>query len=365
MSITSSTLTDLAETLSAGSGSGADTVASWGKTEFETTQARWLPTGVRVTDGQAFTVFTEGNLDVGLGVPLEPRHLYWYRIGAAGSPRNLASNFETLTAQGSGELYLTIRPFGFYWDNPTGSYPAEVAAAEGLPTNLAAVTVAWKDDPEQAIEQLSSPGNLSSAAASAARSDLQSKKQLPEGFDHLHILGRSNTFSQWRGDERHGIHAQTSDEVGIVKVPLDIPLTDSTSIEFDWRYLSLPALGPETEVGFHDYVSLAVEFDNGQDITWFWSANLEAGLSFRCPLPWWDTRETHIVLQSGTPELGKWFSHQRPVKADYLNAVGGKAPERIVGVWFIINSVFGRQQAEAYFSDVVIRDGDESIAIFK
>ena len=40
----------------------------------------------------------------------------------------------------------------------------------------------------------------------------------------------------------------------IVKKPLDIPLTPNTQISFDWRYDAVPALGPETEQQFHDYV---------------------------------------------------------------------------------------------------------------
>jgi hypothetical protein len=35
----------------------------------------------------------------------------------------------------------------------------------------------------------------------------------------------------------------------------------------------------------HDYLSIAVEFDTGQDITYYWSSELPVGAGFRCPIP--------------------------------------------------------------------------------
>ena len=111
-------------------------------------------------------------------------------------------------------------------------------------------------------------------------------------------------------------------------------------------------------------MSIALEFDNGQDITWFWSKRLPAGEMFACPLPDWHERETHIVLQSGEDGLGEWHSHSRPVLADYQAAVGGEVPERIVGAWVIGVAVFGRQPAEAVFANARISDGERSQAVF-
>ena len=160
------------------------------------------------------------------------------------------------------------------------------------------------------------------------------------------------------------MHGKTSDDFGIIKKSLDIPLTADTRIQFDWKYQALPALASETDPASHDYMSIAVEFDNGHDITWMWSRDLAEESSFGCPLPEWIGRETHIVLQSGSQELGKWFSHDRPILADYKKAVPGEPPSRIVGVWIIGNAVFGRQPAEAYFANAVIRDGKTAVDVF-
>jgi hypothetical protein len=189
-------------------------------------------------------------------------------------------------------------------------------------------------------------------------------RELPAGFEYLPEFRDANVFERFADGERRGVHSISSAEAGIIRKPVDLPLTASTEIEFDWRYVALPALGPETDAGFHDYHSIAVEFDNGQDVTWFWSRELAPGTKFRCPLQGWKERETHIVLQSGAAGLGDWVTHRRPVLADYREAVGGEPPARIVAVWFIANSFFGKRPGEAYFANVRLRDGGRSVEVF-
>ena len=55
----------------------------------------------------------------------------------------------------------------------------------------------------------------------------------------------------------------------------------------------------------HDYMSIAVKFDDGKDLTFFWSRDLPVDTAFHCPLPGWKQREIHVVARSGTAELGK------------------------------------------------------------
>ena len=202
---------------------------------------------------------------------------------------------------------------------------------------------------------------LTVSAPALAASDA---RELPEGFEYLPEFAGANVFEAFSEGERRGVHSISTQEAGIIRKAVDLPLTATTEIEFDWRYVALPALGPETAAGFHDYHSIAVEFDNGQDVTWFWSRELAPGTQFRCPLPGWDERETHIVVTSGGGGLGDWATHRRAVLADYRSAVGGEAPARIVAVWFIANSFFGKQKGEAYFANVRLLDGGHSIDAF-
>jgi hypothetical protein len=190
------------------------------------------------------------------------------------------------------------------------------------------------------------------------------KRELPAGFAYLAEFAGANVFERWSDPTHRGVHSITSGDVGIIRKPIDLPLTATTELEFDWKYVALPALGPETDAATHDYHSVAVEFDNGQDLTWFWSRELAPGTKFRCPLPNWDQRETHMVLQSGRQGLGEWATHRRPIAEDYAEAVGGEKPARIVAVWFIANSYFGKQPGEAYFANVRLRDGDRVVEVF-
>ena len=336
-------------------------VAAFTRTHLTNALAGWVGTGLQVSKGQSMTLFGDGEIDAGIGVPLYARHALWYRIGTDGDAKNLASDADTVVAGTSGELSVAIRPLGVYWTNRRGTFDAALTAQEPVPVDLTIVSVAWQDKPAPGIRALYTAGIT---RATTALNNIGKAEQLPPGFEYLWYLGRSHVWQAWSDDTRKGIFAATSDDVGIVKKPLDIELTDDAEVSFYWHYASLPALGPETEAGFHDYLSVAIEFDNGQDITWMWAKHVESDTSFGCPLPWWDKRETHIVLQSGTEGLGEWHTHTRPIKADYLDAVGGESPKRIVGVWFIANSIFGRQPGEATFADVVIKSGETEVSVF-
>ena len=158
---------------------------------------------------------------------------------------------------------------------------------------------------------------------------------------------------------------KTNDDGGIIKKKLDIPLTKTTEIDFSWLYRKLPAIAPETTLPTHDYMSIAIEFDNGQDITWYWSHSLAPETFYRCPLAGWDKVETHIVVQSGQDGLGEWHQHKRNIYTDYSTSVGGEMPKKIVGVWFIGNSIFGRRGADAEFANISLQDGNTQINIFE
>ena len=64
-------------------------------------------------------------------------------------------------------------------------------------------------------------------------------------------------------------------------------MTSATTVSWDWKIDALPSTLAEHLPFTHDYLSLAMEFDNGRDLTWMWSAELPVGRAFRCPLPWW------------------------------------------------------------------------------
>ncbi len=337
-------------------------VTSWSTVHFATSHSGWQSTGLAVTRGQQVTVFGDGQVNAGMPFPLDPRHYMWGRIGANGQVFNLATDQYTFTAEESGLLYLAAKGTDFFWEDRRGTFPPADTRAPELPFGSTATAVAWRADAVESLQNLSQDPLDDFGQAHAV---IAQAPKLPEGFDYLWYLGRAQVFGAWEEDERKGIRGTTHYDFGIVKKPLDIPLTEDIEISFDWRYDALPAQGPETEAQFHDYLSIAVEFDNGQDITWMWSPHLQAGLSFRCPLPWWDQRETHIVLQSGDEGLGAWHSHTRSVAEDYRRSVNVDVPTRITGVWFINSGIFAKEKGDARFANVVITGNGGETAIFE
>jgi hypothetical protein len=71
----------------------------------------------------------------------------------------------------------------------------------------------------------------------------------------------------------------------ILKRPLDFPLDNTVRLDWSWRVKTLPSRLAENTLATHDYLSMAIEFDNGQDLTYLWSSCLPVGTSFRCPIP--------------------------------------------------------------------------------
>jgi hypothetical protein len=90
----------------------------------------------------------------------------------------------------------------------------------------------------------------------------------------------------------------------------------------------LPSAVAEDTFPTHDYLSVAVEFDNGQYITYFWSSELPLETTFRCPIPTWTARETHLVVRSGLDEHGKWLSEERDLFKQYAERIGGQCLKR-------------------------------------
>jgi len=78
------------------------------------------------------------------------------------------------------------------------------------------------------------------------------------------------------------------------------PLTETLRLRWRWRMDRLPGTRAEDTLLTHDYMSVAVEFDDGRDLSYHRSVTLPAETSYRCPLPHWRQREWHLVVRSGS-----------------------------------------------------------------
>ena len=174
---------------------------------------------------------------------------------------------------------------------------------------------------------------------------------------------RSFSRTEVYAPSERGITADVRETVGIVRRPAEAPLTPTLRLRWSWRIDALPSELPEDTALTHDYLSVALEFDDGQDLSWHWSCALPEGFAYRCPLDHWRHRETHVVVRSGTADLGRWVDEERLVLADHEVAIGGPAPARVVRAWLISVSFFQRGEGRAEFGRIELVDGDETTRV--
>ncbi len=181
----------------------------------------------------------------------------------------------------------------------------------------------------------------------------------PEHWAPHPVIGESAVYAATGG----GIGCITHGDAGIIRHPVDALLDASTRLRWRWQVDELPSLLPEDSLLTHDYLSIAVEFDDGRDLTYQWSSSLEPGLAYRCPLPFWHERETHVVIRSGSDQLGRWIDEERPVLADHAAAIGGRPPRSVVAVWLIANSTIQRRQGTCAYAGIELASDHEQIPL--
>ena len=130
-----------------------------------------------------------------------------------------------------------------------------------------------------------------------------------------------------------------------------------------WRMDRLPAKRAEDTLLTHDYMSVAVEFDDGRDLSYHWSVALPSETSYRCPLPHWRAREWHLVVRSGSAGLGEWHAEERVIARDRAGAIGGMTPREVVRVWLIVTCASGGGEARGSYADIELTDEDTAIRV--
>jgi hypothetical protein len=239
------------------------------------------------------------------------------------------------------------------------------------------LVVRWAADPLQSLKQLMALADVASLVASEV-DRLENGVKPPEGWDYLWFLGPSEMYSvgQQAPSKRPSIACHTHRDAAILHKDVSVPLTPETRLRWSWKVDALPCDKPENTLENHDYVSIAVEFDNGQDLTFFWSSQLPVDAGFRCPIPTWTARETHVVGRSGTADLGKWCDDERPVYSYYERFVGtigrpdGRPdprvmapPTKIVRVWLIANTMFHQNKATCEFGAIELVSGGTTLTV--
>lgn len=317
--------------------------------------AGWRSSGMTVLKDQSFTVFADGAVWIAkaLGVGVGPQTALWVRIGGQAPVRKVSGNATSFEAWSDGELEFCLKPPG-EWLDDGGRFDPAVPRA-GATGTISVVLAVWPGSAAAGVTAFERVTGLRELVSDAVPP--------PKGWSYLWRIGDGSIYRPHEYEGKPCIHVETKGDVGILQYPVDAPLDDDTTLEWRWRVDRLPSSLPEHIQPTHDYLSIAVEYENGQDLTYFWSAALPVDTVFQCPLMWWDKRETHWVVRSGPAELGTWVSETRRLKADYAQAIPGAMPMKIVRVWLIAVSVFQRGRGEATFADIALTSGGKRIQI--
>ena len=289
-------------------------------------EGAWRGSSLVVTAGERFAVSARGAiwLSKPLGVVMEPKSTLWVRIAGALAIAKPANNDHVFTAWADGEVELFLKGLS-EWASPDGDL---MSTRRAKTTGALRVRVARTDAP---------------ATASAA----------PDGWRYLWRLGDGTVYSGGDPDE---IRISTHGDVGILQTEVDHVLTPDTRLEWSWMVDDLPSRLPEDIQLTHDYLSVAVEFENGRDLTFMWSAGLPHDHVFDCPLNYWCDRETHWVVRTPRDGLGHWHDESRKLWAD-TQAAYGERPIRAVRLWLIANSIFQRNVGSALVRGLKLVEG--------
>lgn len=324
-------------------------------------EADWIDTGLALAPGQAFSLLASGMLYASrpLDVGVLPKSGLWFRLGTDSEIGKLPDNAVTLRSGARGGVLQLAGKLPGAFDDRHGRTQTEVGALK-FSGGFEVLVIQWREqDPRAALQ---AAAQAEPELFESALHGWDASAQPPAGWHYLWRLGQGGIYTpdaQAPGE----LCCHTQADVGILQFPVDHPLTEHSRVSWSWCVDQLPSTLPEHIEPTHDYLSLAVEFDNGLDLTWMWSCALPVGTIFQCPLAWWKERETHWVVRSGRRELGQWLDERRPIAADYRAAIGGELPRRIVGVWLIANSVFQRGEGRCRYRDIALEDAEGRLPI--
>ena len=282
---------------------------------------------------------------------LEPGFVFFARVnrGDQASPiHNIMQNTGTLSADCSGMLEVArsagefASPAGDLWVTEE-----QYLSAQG---QIQGIAIIWDEPANSGLHKLSAIGDVEGFL----KAELQRQRLLdnkPRGWQNFFQFGDGSIFLDTpTGD----IDCYTHKNVGILQYPVTgHPLRPGLTLNWTWLVDQLPSRYREDQLLNHDYLSIAVEFDDGQDITYMWSAQLPVGTVFRCPIPGWDQVETHVVQRSGIRQLGQELDEEVDLHSDYRRIVGGSA-RKVVKVWLIANSLFMRGHGRCAYRTIRI-----------
>lgn len=330
--------------------------------ELPATRPPWLPAGIRLAAGEECSYFAEGRVYANrfLDIFVDPAQQLWARVGTEGEIFRGTRNAHSFRAHRDGELF-----FGNYFPNDWADARGRRVQDDGIYADMSGgmriLVLRWAGSARDGLRALAAAGDHGGRVlAEIAR--ITQGDTTPPGWHYLWHVGPSEIYREQQLGAGSCIHCRTRGDVGILQKNVELPLDESTAISWRWRVERLPSTLREDSLPSHDYLSLAVEFDNGRDITYYWSSELPAGTGYDCPLPNWKGKEFHVVIRSGSAGLGEWQAERRNLHDDYRDYMGAP-PARVVRVWLIANSVFQRAEGVCDYAAITLhhRSGDVAL----
>jgi Protein of unknown function (DUF3047) len=330
---------------------GRDAIAQCWTVKVAANRPPWTSSGIELSAGDQISVFSVGRASIAdqPNVWVGSHFSLWMRIGPQGEIFRAPGRSHTFIVEAGGQLYLGSL-FPGDWADRHGALATNPRAYERVAGTLAVLVVRWRIDPRAGLDRLARDGSAGAAIVRAEADRLKNPATTPVGWHYLWSIGYSGIFDsgQSAAGERI-IRCRMRDDAAILQRPVRLKFDSAAKLRWSWKIDTLPSARPEDAVADHNYLSIAVEFDNGQDLTYLWSAAMAPESSFRCPIPRWNRRETHLVVRSGMERLGQWVSEERNLWDDYRRAIG-TPPAAIVAVWLIGVSIFAHTTAYCEYS---------------
>lgn len=296
----------------------------------------------------------------------------WAKIGEDGLIFRGSRNTNTFVSNRKGSLRLKIYP-GERWVDSSGKYlgePQKINPDAGGGVTVAIIQWGSTTEVKSVLERLVEyDPNIQWAKAELARQ--KNQKMPPKGWQNIWEIGTSEVFSEMRGDAtkkspRNVIELNMHDDINgaIIEKEASMDLTPQTVLSWKWMATELPSNVAENTLASHDYMSIAVKFDNGKDLTFFWSSELAVDKSFHCPLLGWDYHETHVVACTGKHDLNKWLNEEKNIFEYYKTAIGEPLPKKITHVWLIGVGIFQHNRGVSQFGEIVLKNSETKIQVY-
>jgi hypothetical protein len=331
--------------------------------EIPSNRKPWLDSGISLAAGESVTTFSIGQTRlIGTDLWFGADFQVWFRVGTDGEIFRGTRASNSFQVSEPGHLYLGSN-FPGEWSTTKGQLNTPEEAYEQVSGVLGVLIIRWNVAPLDGLKKLAGLGDVANLVAGEIER-LTNPILPPQGWHYLWFLGPAEIYRPARlAEKKHAICCETHRDVGLLLKDKELPFKPDTCLHWDWRMEVLPSEVREDSLPTHDYLSIAVEFDNGQDITYYWSAELPVNTAYRCPIPGWHERETHVVIRTGSEGLGQWFSEKRDVYQDYQNHIGGELPTRIIRVWLIALSLFQGREGKCQYDNIYFAADGKSIPV--